>query len=143
MRINKNSKGFTLVELLVVIAIIGLLSSVVIVSVGSARAKSRDARRISDMKALQTAMELYKDGNNGNAVDTSANLATALVPNFIAKIPADPKTTAAYPYSNAGTDETFYFTFTTESQSSLGVAGTYCATSSTVEAQVSGACTER
>lgn len=53
------SKGFTLVELLVVIAIIGLLSTLAIVALGSARSKARDARRISDVKQIQTALELY------------------------------------------------------------------------------------
>ncbi len=52
-------KGFTLVELLVVIAIIGLLSTLAVVSLGSARSKARDARRISDIKQVQSALELY------------------------------------------------------------------------------------
>ncbi|PIS08253.1 hypothetical protein COT76_02470, partial [Candidatus Berkelbacteria bacterium CG10_big_fil_rev_8_21_14_0_10_33_10] len=51
--------GFTLIELLVVIAIIGILAGVVVVNVGSAQAKARDAKRISDMKAIQTALEMY------------------------------------------------------------------------------------
>jgi len=55
----KNKKGFTLVELLVVIAIIGLLSTLAVVALGSARSKARDARRISDVKQVQTALELY------------------------------------------------------------------------------------
>lgn len=54
-------RGFTLIELLVVIAIIGLLSSVVLASLSSARAKSRDAKRLSDMKQIQMALEFYKD----------------------------------------------------------------------------------
>jgi len=53
------SSGFTLVELLVVIAIIGLLSTLAVVSLGSAREKARDARRISDIRQIQTALELY------------------------------------------------------------------------------------
>ncbi len=53
--------GFTLVELLVVISIIGLLSSIVLTTVNSARAKARDARRIADFKQIQTALEFYYD----------------------------------------------------------------------------------
>ena len=56
--------GFTLIELLVVIAIIGLLSSIVLVSLNSARAKARDARRISDFKQIQLALELFYDTYN-------------------------------------------------------------------------------
>lgn len=56
---NKNQKGFTLIELLVVIAIIGLLSTMSVVALNNARQKSRDAKRLSDMKQVQTALELY------------------------------------------------------------------------------------
>lgn len=51
-------QGFTLIELLVVIAIIGLLSTLAVVSLNSARGKARDARRISDVKQLSTIIEM-------------------------------------------------------------------------------------
>lgn len=54
-----NKKGFTLIELLVVIAIIGLLSTLAVVALGSAREKARDSKRLSDLKQVQTALELY------------------------------------------------------------------------------------
>jgi prepilin-type N-terminal cleavage/methylation domain-containing protein len=66
----KNEKGFTLIELLVVIAIIGILSSVVLVSLGTARSKARDANRTSDLKSIQTALVLYADEHN-NTYPTS------------------------------------------------------------------------
>lgn len=53
-----NQFGFTLIELLVVISIIGLLSTMAVVSLNSARQKSRDAKRISDVKQLSSLIEL-------------------------------------------------------------------------------------
>ena len=58
-QLRKNGAGFTLIELLVVIAIIGLLASVVLVAVNSARQKARDAKRVGDLNQLAKAMELY------------------------------------------------------------------------------------
>ena len=53
---KSNSKGFTLIELLVVIAIIGILSSVVLASLNSAKKKSRDARRVADIGQIKLAL---------------------------------------------------------------------------------------
>lgn len=64
----KNRKGFTLIELLVVIAIIGLLSTLAVVALNNARQKSRDAKRVSDVKQVSTALELYFADNNGYPV---------------------------------------------------------------------------
>jgi len=52
-------KGFTLIELMVVVAIMGLLAALAVISLNNARARARDARRISDIKQVQTALELY------------------------------------------------------------------------------------
>lgn len=59
-----NKKGFTLIELLIVIAIIGLLSTLAVVALGSARVKARDSKRLADLKQLQTALELYYTDQN-------------------------------------------------------------------------------
>nr|AQQ74998.1 hypothetical protein [uncultured bacterium] len=66
---GKESSGFTLIELLVVIAIIGILSSVVLASLNSARAKGRDARRLSDLKQIA----------NQITISEPASLSTAFV----------------------------------------------------------------
>jgi len=59
----QNRKGFTLIELLVVIAIIGVLSGIVLVSLGGARSKARDAKRQSDIRQVSTAQEMYYGDN--------------------------------------------------------------------------------
>ncbi len=56
---TSRQKGFTLLELLVVIGIIGLLASIIVVNLTSARRKARDTKRIADVRNLQTAMEDY------------------------------------------------------------------------------------
>src|SRR3989339_580974 len=69
-----NKKGFTLIELLIVIAIIGLLSTLAVVALGSARVKARDSKRLADLKQLQTALELYYTDNNDYPPGTAINL---------------------------------------------------------------------
>ena len=93
-KFNKKS-GFTLIELLVVIAIIGLLASVVLASLNSARKKSRDARRVADIKQMQLALELYFDGK-GEYPDATSKLA----PDYIAAVPTDPVGNVAYPFNS-------------------------------------------
>ncbi len=76
-----SSRGFTLIELLVVIAIIGILSSVVLVSLNSARSKGKDARVVSDVQQVRTALESGYNGAGypdiiGNAVNGTNILAS-------------------------------------------------------------------
>ena len=58
----KNKKGFTLIELLVVIAIIGILASVVLASLNSARKKGADAAVKGNLSGIRAAAELFYDG---------------------------------------------------------------------------------
>src|SRR3990167_3491193 len=58
-----SKSGFILIELLVVIAIIAALASIVLVSLNSARIKSRDARRVGDIRQIQAALLLYAEAS--------------------------------------------------------------------------------
>jgi prepilin-type N-terminal cleavage/methylation domain-containing protein len=86
---TKAKQGFTLIELLVVISIIGLLSTLAMVALNNARIRSRDAKRLADMNAVSTAMQLYAESNasgftgackdsNGNAIALPTQLNTCV-----------------------------------------------------------------
>jgi len=98
---HKKLRGFTLIELLVVIAIIGILATIITVSLTSARAKGRDAKRISDIRTLQLALEEYYN-DNGFYPATQAAVYTigVLSPNYLGTLPLDPKDNQSqYSYS--------------------------------------------
>lgn len=107
-------RGFTLIELLVVIGVIGLLSTIVSVAMGNARLKARDARRMADLKQLQTALELYYTdlnsyptgaavhlGSDTNAVCLNNNgwQATGCANPYMAAVPTDPNVGSFYTYT--------------------------------------------
>ncbi|RJR14060.1 type II secretion system protein [Candidatus Parcubacteria bacterium] len=96
-KVIERARGFTLIELLVVVAIIGILSSVVLASLNSARQKGRDTRRISDIKQLQLALELSYD-----AVGEYPDSLGDLDPTYISVVPTPPTGAgqAAYGYDN-------------------------------------------
>lgn len=56
---RKHNKGFTLIELMIVAAIISVIASVVLAALDTARANARDAQRMSDMRQVLNALELY------------------------------------------------------------------------------------
>ncbi len=66
MKNSKFTKGFTLIELLVVVAIIGILAAIVYAPLQTALRKGRDAKKISEMKSIQSSLMMYADSNDGN-----------------------------------------------------------------------------
>lgn len=131
------SKGFTLIELLVVIAVIGILASVVLASLNSARAKSRDAKRKADLTQVRSALELYMAdygaypssggtwrGNCSAYGSYGTTGPTGYIPNlaptYIPVLPLDPKpvtTHGCYLYNSDGIDYKFLAHQTIESVS--------------------------
>jgi len=108
---KQNFRGFTLIELLVVVAIIGLLSSVVLASLNSARAKARDAQRATSIRQVQIALEFYYDNNGSYPSSPDVVLTTALtVPlaPYIKQIPVDPSSSVYRYYNNAQNPATYY-----------------------------------
>jgi len=92
--------GFTLVELIVAITIIALLTAAAIVSYAETTKRSRDAKRLSDMETVRSALEIcrsqtgeYPDSViSGGAVTCSDGTVTLKI------VPSDPKAADGYAY---------------------------------------------
>lgn len=105
------ANGFTLIELLVVISIISLISSIVMASLNSARISARDTQRISDIRQIRIALELYKSDHGdyptagpwiiSNNSNWDSTLGVALAP-YISKLPRDPINNTGVPWGDGG-----------------------------------------
>lgn len=83
------SEGFTLIELLVVISIIGLLASLILVSLYGAQQKARDAKRLGDMAEMVNAFDLYFSTNKGYP-SGSLGLPQGMIPGYLVTLPVAP-----------------------------------------------------
>jgi len=111
----KKTKGFTLIELLVVIAIIGILATVVLVSLNSARRNSRDTRRVSDLRQTALALEMYSSDNGGYPISATCTTTTfgtmagtLVTATFLPSVPTDPINDATYFYAYGAPLKTDY-----------------------------------
>ncbi len=100
-----NNKGFTLIELLVVIAIISVLASLLMANFVGVRQRGRDAQRKSDMRQIQSALELYR-ADNGSYPDSLPTCGTPLTytdgattVTYMQKVPCDPLSDDGYYYA--------------------------------------------
>jgi len=107
----KKQKGFTLIELLVVIAIIGLLSTLAVVALNNARMKARDAKRVSDVKQMQTALEMYYNDASTYPANVVAGETIALggtaTTTYMAIVPSNPQPADATDTGCGGTGYTY------------------------------------
>ncbi len=125
MKITK--QGFTLIELLVVVAIIGLLATIILYSVSTIKAKSRDARRVTDVKVIQQGLSMYYNDNflypdsGGSAIEingSSDDMSQALINNgSMNGLPVDPLNgdmggvTYKYYYQSLDSQDDYELTF--------------------------------
>ncbi len=118
---QRKRKGFTLVELLVVIAIIGLLSTIAFISLNRARGKARDAKRISDIRQIQSALELYyNDFSPPSYPYGSGILSSAIIGStYVAEVPVAPTP----PDGSCGGDNSYFYQSWTTQAMSVGCPG--------------------
>src|ERR1035437_6668602 len=95
MKSQNFKKGFTLIELLIVISIIGVLTTLLMANFVGVRQRARDAQRKSDLRQIQSALELFRSDQglypttlpNCNSSIKSPDCSTS---NYMTKVPMDP-----------------------------------------------------
>lgn len=108
------NKGFTLIELLIVVAIIGLLASMIIISVAKIKSRRQDVNRVSDIKSIQEALAMYHNDYQAypvydGYVTGDDDMSNSLVNNgAIQRVPTDPVNSGSYQYYYQSVDGSVY-----------------------------------
>ena len=126
---RSTKKGFTLVEIMIVTAVIAILTAMILASLVGSKAKSRDARRVSDLSQILYALGQYFDKcdqyptpDTGNVIDANTLLQSTGCPSgvtfgsFLSAVPKDPNTGSPYNYvvnNSPASDYVLYTTFET------------------------------
>ncbi|MBI1999426.1 MAG: prepilin-type N-terminal cleavage/methylation domain-containing protein [Parcubacteria group bacterium] len=137
-RSTERRGGFTLIELLVVIAIIGILSAVVLASLNTARQKSRDAKRVADVKQLQLALELYFDDNS--SYPSALSVANLVTPGYIPALATDPTDGTVYPYTQLSSGADYHLGASLEASGHVALDSDVDATSTNVDGPDADGC---
>ena len=104
------NNGFTLIELLVVLAIIGTITSLFMVNILSTRERGRDATRKSDLRQLQTYLELYRSDLGMYPSSPLPACGASLIisgTTYIPKMPCDPTNSGQFTYRYVTTGSTY------------------------------------
>jgi prepilin-type N-terminal cleavage/methylation domain-containing protein len=108
----KKSRGFTLIEILIVVAIIGTLGTwlIMLINPGQQFKKGRDAQRKSDIRQMQTALELYRSDNGSYPTDMPACGERFYIGDttYLQKMPCDPKSSGEFFYDYNQTSSSTY-----------------------------------
>jgi general secretion pathway protein G len=119
---QKRRSGFTLIELLIVIAIIGVLATLLMANFVGVRQRARDAQRKSDLRQIQSALEIYRSDNGsyplsapgqgnfptacGTGVSFTAVSSGGTTTTYMGVVPCDPSGTGAGVWNNGS----YYYT---------------------------------
>jgi prepilin-type N-terminal cleavage/methylation domain-containing protein len=110
--------GFTVIELMISIAIIGILASLITITISNIKEKNRDTKRMSDMRGISSALNLYSTNArqypvySGNITGSDLMSVALESSDSMSKVPLDPLNRSPYLYiyeSEDGSDFTLSF----------------------------------